>query len=256
MEFTLSIITICLNNLQELKKTISSVDKQCVAPLEHLIVDGSTNEDILNWYKSIPQPAYRVLIHERDEGISDAFNKGILRSKGSLIHLLHAGDSYYDSLVTKYIVETFEAHPDSGWLHGKYEQERGGASVITGAPYNRKLLYKGMRTIGHPTMVLKREMYDKYGLFKLNKRIAMDYDLLLRIRSEDVLYLNYPLVSFAPGGVSNTQVAKGLRETRESYENIFSYSLKKRLWNLRVLLLHKATDTYLGNYLYKLIRKS
>ena len=74
----LSIIPICFNNLQDLIKTCDSVDRQIEKPFEHIIVNGSTNDDIKDWFIAQNKNNYRLIINERDAGISDAFNKGIL----------------------------------------------------------------------------------------------------------------------------------------------------------------------------------
>ena len=73
----ISIITICFNNLDDLKATCASVDGQTVHPYEHIIIDGSTKSDIKEFLENNPQPSYRKWLCERDKGISDAFNKGI-----------------------------------------------------------------------------------------------------------------------------------------------------------------------------------
>ena len=76
----LSIITICFNNLKDLKKTCASVESQSQLPDEHWIINGSTNTEIENWLLHTNQPNFRKWINERDKGISDAFNKGIQKS--------------------------------------------------------------------------------------------------------------------------------------------------------------------------------
>jgi len=88
----ISIITICFNNLNELLLTLSSVDHQTHLPHEHIVIDGSTNPQIANYLNTHPQPDYRLWKSEPDEGISDAFNKGILKSTGDIIGTLNSGD--------------------------------------------------------------------------------------------------------------------------------------------------------------------
>ena len=92
----LSIVTICFNNLQDLITTCKSVDDQHLKPFEHIIINGSTNSEIKNWYESSNHPSYRIIINELDGGISDAFNKGISKATGDVIHLLNSGDIYFD----------------------------------------------------------------------------------------------------------------------------------------------------------------
>src|SRR5688500_11908373 len=127
MKFSVSVITICFNNLEELIATCKSVDKQSRKPEEHLIVDGSSDEKILRWLQDQPQPTYRRWIHERDKGISDAFNKGITNAIGDVNHLLNSGDVYYDTDAIKMVMDVFNADPSIMWTHSAYVQNRGGS---------------------------------------------------------------------------------------------------------------------------------
>ena len=78
----ISVITICFNNLEDVISTCQSVDIQVEKPFEHLIIDGSTSPAIKNYLETNTQPAYRRWISEKDDGISDAFNKGVLNASG------------------------------------------------------------------------------------------------------------------------------------------------------------------------------
>lgn len=256
MPVRISIVTICFNNLEDLKLTCAHIDRQTVQPYEHIIINGSTTPDIQNWLQENEQPHYRHAIHERDQGISDAFNKGINSSTGDVVHLQNAGDYYFDENVLKLVSEAFEKDPKLQWLHGKYVQHRGGMWLTTGKPFDRALLYRGMRTIGHPTMFLKHSLYEKYGLFDLDKKIAMDYDLLVRIADEPFLFIDKPMVYFTPGGVSDKKIRQGLKEVQDSYRRYRGNSIKLLLWGLRIEWLRKFTDTKLGNRIFHLKNKS
>jgi len=252
MSIRISIVTICFNNPEELKETISAIDAQLEKPFEHLIIDGSTNTEIKDYLENTPQPTYRSWLCERDKGISDAFNKGILRSTGDVIHLQNSGDYYYDNEVLKLVKKEFETKPEIKWLHGKYVQYRGGVWVVSGKPFDRKKLYRGMRTIGHPAMFVKKELYDKYGLFDINKKIAMDYDFLVRIADEPFSFIERPLIKFLPGGVSDKKMKEGLQEARESYFKYKGFDAKLVLWQWRIILLHEITKSGIGKMLFRL----
>ena len=70
-------------------------------------------------------------------------------------------------------------------------------------------------------MFIKKELYQKYGLYDESKKIAMDYDFLLRISSEPFSYVDKPLVKFSAGGASNKNIKKGLLEVRDSFEKVY-----------------------------------
>jgi len=88
---SISIVTICFNNLEDVKRTCESVDAQVHKPFEHWIINGSITT-VAKWLINTPQPDYRKFINERDKGIADAFNKGIANCKGAVIHILNSGD--------------------------------------------------------------------------------------------------------------------------------------------------------------------
>jgi glycosyltransferase involved in cell wall biosynthesis len=252
MSLTISVITICFNNLSELIETSKSVDVQTSLPDEHLVIDGSSDRLILEWLQQTPQPPYRRWIHERDRGISDALNKGIKNSTGNIIHLLHSGDKYANAGAIEEVRSHFENDPSLMWTHSLYIQNRGGIDVITGAPFSEKLIWKGMRTVAHPTMFVKNELYDRYGLFDEKLKIAMDFDFLIRIRKEKFCFINKPLVYFAPGGASNVHFENGLLEVRKSYEKHLGKNLKLRLWQFRQRILNSMMQTSQGKWLFKL----
>ncbi|HLF45166.1 MAG TPA: glycosyltransferase [Chitinophagaceae bacterium] len=252
METTLSVITICYQNPDELISTCNSVDKQSRLPDEHLIIDGSADNHIINWLNNTAQPPYRKWIHEEDKGIADAFNKGIKNATGHLIHFLNSGDSYYDPGAIKTVSACFENDPALMWLHSKYVQYRGGIHVISGLPFDKKKLWKGMRQVAHPSMFIKKELYDRYGFFDTELKIAMDYDFLLRIRDEKFIFLDIPLVCFAPGGASDKQFIRGLQEVRNSYRKHIGTDVKQVTWQWRQRMLHFFMQTGLGKNWFSL----
>jgi glycosyltransferase involved in cell wall biosynthesis len=246
MKQTISVITICFNNLPELVKTCYSVDKQSVLPDEHLIIDGSTNEEIVNWLLQNPQPLYRRWIHERDKGISDAFNKGIENAKGIITHLLNSGDKYAENNIIETVLKAFGEDNAVMWLHGQYIQHRGDIDVISGLPFEKNELWKGMRTVAHPSMFIKKEIYTRHGTYDVNLTVAMDYDMLVRIRNERFKFISTPLAYFSPGGTSDLQYKKGMKEVRQIYHNHIGYNPKQSLWQLRQQLLRSFMMTGMG----------
>jgi hypothetical protein len=239
---SLSVVTVCFNNVSELQKTCQSVDKQLVLPDEHWIIDASTQTQIKNWLTESSQPSYRKWICEPDRGISDGFNKGITSSKSEVIHLLNSGDLYFSEKSTLWAMETFAQNPKIGWLHGQMLVPRGGIKVVVGSAFEKSKLYKGMRTLNHPTFFVKKSLYQKHGLFSLYKKFAMDYDFLVRIADEPSAYCPRVLVEFEGGGISEQKIRQSLKEVISSYETRFGWSPKCRLWALRTEFLFRLTQ--------------
>ena len=251
-EVTISIITICFNNPDDLVRSCGSVDDQELKPLEHIIIDGSTTGEIKAWLEEHPQPPYRSWVCERDRGIAGAFNKGLRRAKGAVLLLLNSGDRLYDASVLGRVRKEFEADPSLMWCHGKLSMMRGGLWVNVGKPFDRELLYRGMRGTFHPTMYVRREVYEKHGLFDGALRYAMDFDFLCRIADEKHSFIDYPLAVFDPTGVSTKQYLKAMNEAYAVYRKYFGFSWKQKVWALRLSLLHRLLHTGAGKLLYRI----
>jgi glycosyltransferase involved in cell wall biosynthesis len=245
-----SVISICFNNLADLQRTCKSVDDQTVLPQEHLIINGSSNSDIANWLLTTPQPSYRKWINERDRGISDAFNKGIQLAKFSITHLLHAGDIYGSNQVIEKVTDYFNLHPQVNWISGNIQVIRGGAPIIIGKPFDKHKLYRGMRSVAHPTWFVKKEVYNRVGPFKLHLKIGMDYDLMCRLKDEPYGYINETLAVFDDSGISTNQYLDSLKENIQIYESYFGFSILCRIWQFRLRILHLLLRTSLGKWLF------
>lgn len=252
MPETISIITICFNNPEELKATCASVDAQTRAPYEHWIIDGSSNTAIKEWLENNPQPAYRKWLCERDKGIGDAFNKGIALANGTVLNMLNSADTYIDPTTLQQVIDLFAQQPALSWLHSKYRLQRGGQWVIIGKRFEAGKLYRGMRSLCHQSMFVKKELHTRYGNYNNNLRNAMDYDFVCRIAKEPVAFIEKPLVEFAPGGTTYANHLKALGEGRKVYETHFGYSIKLVLWQLRLRFLHFLLNSPFGSFMYKI----
>ncbi|MEI6263517.1 MAG: glycosyltransferase [Sphingobacteriia bacterium] len=245
-----SVISICFNNLTDLQQTCFSVDMQTTLPNEHIIINGSTNSDIANWLINTPQPAYRKWINERDKGISDAFNKGIALAQFEVIHLIHAGDVYASKNVIEIVSNYFEKEQSVQWISGNIQVIRGGKTIIIGKPFDKSKLYRGMRSVAHPTWFVKKEVYNKVGLFKLHLKIGMDYDLMCRLKDESYGYINETIAIFDDSGISTSNYLDSLKENIHIYESYFGFSLFCRVWQFRLKILHLLLQTGLGKWLF------
>ncbi|MGZ8558865.1 MAG: glycosyltransferase [Chitinophagaceae bacterium] len=247
----ITVISICFDNSDDVISTCKSVDMQEQKPFEHLIIDGSRGPAIKNYLENHTQPAYRRWICEKDDGISDAFNKGVLNAEGEIVVMLNSGDTFYDNLAIGTAATAFEKDNNLQWLHSKYELHRGDTWIIIGKPFAKSKMYRGMRSICHQTMFVKKTLHDKYGLYDTRLKIAMDYDFLLRIVNEKFIFIETPLVKFAPAGSSSTNYLLSLIEIKASYEKYYGKSMLLQLWQIRLKLLHYLLRTKLGKLLFK-----
>lgn len=248
---TLSIVTICFNNLDELKTTMSSVAQQSRLPEEYWIIDGSNNGEIKSYLESTELPAYVKWISEPDKGISDGFNKGVSRSTQEVVHILNSGDFYFENSTLEKVMKHFDDDSSLMWLHAKFKQYLGGHWVISGKKFDPNKLYMGMRQVSHPTMFLRREVYDRIGLFPLDMRDAMDYDLLVRLKDEKFLYLDYPTAVFTPGGNSEINWKRCFKEGMDIYRKHLGNDWRLQIGYYKQLMVHALLDTKLGDTILK-----
>ena len=114
--FHISIITVCFNSEKTIQQTINSVNNQNYKFLEHIFIDGQSNDNTVNIIKNM-KPNY-LLISEKDDGIYDAMNKGIKIAKGDIILILNSDDIFYDHFTLDNIINTFKRRDDLDLIYG------------------------------------------------------------------------------------------------------------------------------------------
>ena len=253
--YTISVITICFNNPEDLIRTCASVDVQTIKPFEHWIINGSTNNKIAEWIEKTPQPSYRKWINERDKGIADAFNKGIDKSNGDVVHILNSGDTYASDDIIESVTKSFEQDKSIQWVSGKIKLKRSGEWIEIGKPFNPLKLYRGMRSVSHPTWFVKKAVYERVGGYNSEYKIAMDYDMMCRIAKEPYSFIDKTIACFDDTGISSSQYLKSLKENIRVYEAHAGYSLKCRIWQFRLKLIYLLLQSSIGKQLFLLKKK-
>lgn len=202
-----SIVTIVFNGETYLEQTIKSVLNQTYPKIEYIIIDGGskdkTPEIIKKYSKSL---AY--WISEKDNGVSDAFNKGIARCSGEIIGLINSDDWYEPSAVENVVLLMEKYEVAYGNLrYWKNEQKD---MIVEG---NHDVLSMEM-TLNHPTVFVKSSCYKKYGGFNPDYRFAMDYELLVRFLKNGCSFIHIPhiLANMRWEGISDKQWRKACLE--------------------------------------------
>ena len=251
----LIIITICFNNLPDLQKTLASIDNQTRPPDEHWIINGSTSGDIAEWLQQTSLLAHRKIVNERDKGIADAFNKGIQLAGEGMIQLLNAGDELLQVGVLQAVATFLQTHAYAAWISGKIVLKRGGEWVEVGKPFDAAKLYRGMRSVSHPSWWVHKQTYLKAGPYQSQYKIAMDYDMMCRLAKEPYVFYPLAMVRFDDTGISAKQYLASLDENQRVYESYVGYSLPCRLWQFRLRSLYFLLQTEVGKQLFRWKRK-
>ena len=109
-----------------------------------------------------------------------------------------------------------------------------------------------MRSICHQTMFVKKELHNKYGLYDITEKNAMDYDFLCRITDEPFAFINETLVNFAPAGNSSENYFKCLHDSKRIYIKYNGKSFMLWLWQMRLSLLYTLMKSPVGKFLFKI----
>lgn len=202
-----SIVTVCYNSAATIRGTIESVLSQNYPSIEYIIVDGRSSDETLGIIAEYRE-RIAVVISESDRGIYDAMNKGIGMATGDIVGTLNSDDFYAGPGTIGELVDTLlAARADAVFADLVYVDRDNPARV-------RRYYYSGLWRpwlfrIGlmpaHPTILIRREWYQRVGLFSLSYRIAADFEMLVRVfyrGRATYAYLNKPVVVMRMGGMS------------------------------------------------------
>ena len=221
----ITIITVVYNNPM-IREALDSVLNQRLDAgdeLELIVVDGGSTDgtlDVLEAYR----PRLGGLLSEPDHGIYDAMNKGIKLATGNIIGMLNSDDLYRDGEVLASVVKAFRSGKIEV-VYGDlvYVQKDDPTQIVRywqSEPYHSSLFEQGWAP-PHPTFFVRRDVYEQFGYFDLNYKIAADFELMLRfMKRQKVTWAYIPeiLVRMRMGGHSNQSIKNIIRGNRECYD--------------------------------------
>lgn len=216
----ISIITVVLNNKSCIEDCINSVLNQIYKNVEYIVVDGGSTDgttDIIKKYED----KINVWVSEPDDGIYDAMNKGIKLATGEIIGMLNSDDLYIDEHVISNVVREFgKNNVDSVYADLVYVERNNLEKVVR--YYDSSVFQVSKFAYGwmpaHPTCFIKKNVYDKYGLYKTDYSIAADYELLVRFYAKHRVsysYLPKVIVRMRSGGLSTRNFKSNVILNRE-----------------------------------------
>ena len=222
MKQTFSIITTVLNNKEFIEDAINSVLNQTYPDIEYIIIDGGSTDGTLDIIKKYENRITK-LISEPDNGIYDALNKGIELSSGDIIGFLHADDVFACNNAIEKVAKKFLLYPVRViYSDLEYVKKKNLDKVFrywkAGSYKNISFSFGWMPP--HPTLFVRREIYEQYGKFNTSYKIAADYDLILRLLGKHKIpstYIKEVLVRMRIGGTSNMSIKNILKKSIEDY---------------------------------------
>ena len=239
-----SIITVCWNSGNTIKRTIESVLGQDFQDYEYIIVDGGSTDNTIDIIKAY-EPRFKGKLKyksEPDKGIYDAFNKGIKRATGKNIWLVNSDDYIEAGVLSK--------------LHDLVKDCKEGDEPIISAIMNciscdGQTLYQvksshekvaaayrnnTMGTI-HPATIVPKRIYDLVGLYDINYKIIGDIDWFKRAYKANmpIIFADFVVTNFMVGGVSTASSSAKSRKDRKYllkkfYPNVFAFYYQYCKW--------------------------
>ena len=231
----ISVITAAYNSASTLCDTIESVIKQSYNDCEHVIVDGNSKDNTIDILKEYEEKNGKRLcwISESDRGIYDAMNKGIQMASGDVIGILNSDDFFTSDDVLTKVAKEFESDSELEAIYGDIHFVTAGATLsnpgkctryYSSAMFRSWLLRFGFMP-AHPSFYVRREVYEKYGLYDLDFRTSSDFEMMVRLFGKNRIkakYIPMDFVTMRAGGESTAGM-----EAKKKVNRDIASSLKK-----------------------------
>lgn len=234
-----SIITPCLNSRDTIVRTLESVMSQTEQDFEYLIIDGGSTDgtkEILQEYK-VRFNGKMTFWSEKDGGIYDAMNKGIRKAKGEIIGIINSDDWYEKDALEN--VKKYNSSEKCLIFHGMMRtiDSLNGKEIrttINSADYLKDAM------INHPTVFVKKMVYQRFGVFNCKYKYGADYELMIRFyKSGQVKFIPmYKIIAnFCTGGMSST-----IDALKEAMQIKYSFGMMSK-------------SQYIASYIFLVSRK-
>ena len=205
----ISLITATFNSRSTLCDTIKSVLAQSYQEIEYIVVDGLSKDgtvDIIKGYEPYFKGRMKW-ISEKDNGLYDAINKGIRIATGDVVGILNSDDFFTSTTIVEKVAKSFTTEVDA--VYGDVHFVRANNLNRSIRYYSSKIFRTALMKLGflpaHPPFYCRKSCFDEYGLYKIDFKIAADFDLLLRfiyVHRISLKYLPLDMVTMRIGGVS------------------------------------------------------
>ena len=207
----ISVVTISYNSKDTIEDAITSVITQDYKNKEYIVIDGGSNDgtkDIIQRYAN----DIDFYISEKDNGISDAFNKGISHSTGDLIVLINSDDKLLPNALVK-VAEEYDEKTDIFCCNLILWNAKTGDKRIL-LPSTDFPVMPFFRRPAHQGAFIKNDLYKRIGTYDTSIRYGMDLDFLMRATRVGAVFkhINQPVAVFRLGGATNESIFKKRKE--------------------------------------------
>ena len=204
-----------------MRTALDSVLEQKSVDLDYIVVDGGSDDGTVELLKEyeVKFAGRMRWISEKDSGMYDAINKGIKMATGDVVGILNADDMLESPETLAKIADAFADGVDAVYADIRFVKEDLQTTVrYYGAKHWRPWMFQWGKMPPHPSVYIRRELFEKFGLYKLGYDIAADYELLiryLRVARIKSRYLNESIVRMRMGGKSTRGWRSNLKLNQE-----------------------------------------
>lgn len=235
-----TIITINLNNLHGLKRTMESVFCQNFSDFEYIVVDGVSEDGSIEWIKSQEKNISHIII-EKDKGVYDAMNKGLHVANGRYIQFLNSGDAFNTPDALSKFAENLH---DMDLIFSDVELMHGDRLTPMFFPDQLNWRFQMTDMICHQAIFASSELFRKTGEFNIDYKIYADYDWLmksLRVHHATYHHLNAILIRYEAGGLSETT-----NKERQKMEKDKIHDMYFSPWLVGIYRLYRKMNYFLN----------
>lgn len=229
-----TVITVTYNSEQFINQCISSVLEQTYQDVEYIIIDGNSSDSTLKIVRSFPDILY---VSEPDNGIYDAINKGIKMATGDLVGILNSDDFFNHKNVLARIVQEFQENEqiDAVFADVSFIDRVNPGKTLR--YYSSKFFKPWMFKFGfqpaHPTLYVKKDVFNSHGLYRPDLKIAGDFEFMLRIFLKERIrfkYIDDLWVKMRVGGASTSGVQSLVLLNKEIIRSCRSNGIYTNQW--------------------------
>lgn len=235
----ISIITVTLNSEKTIRDTLNSVLFQTVKNIEHIIVDGGSVDKTISIIKNYPNKNKKIFI-KKSLGIYASINFGIKKSSGEYICILNSDDIFHSKDTIKKILKEINKSKKNIYLGDVSFFDKFNYYKITryypAKNFKSWHLFFGLMP-PHPASIIKKEIYNEFGYYKEDYKIAADFELFLRLLVKFKLtykIFNLDVVKMRSGGISGKNFKSYLISTLEIFK---SFKINKIYSNFLFIIL-------------------
>jgi glycosyltransferase involved in cell wall biosynthesis len=215
----ISIITVCYNSEDTIATTFKSVASQTYSDIEYIVVDGGSTDSTLEIAEEYHGIITKI-ISEPDNGLYDAMNKGIKLASGDIIGFINSDDLFSVRESIEKVMNVFERDEELDSVYAdltyvsRHDTNKIRRNWVTGA---RREFKTGWHP-AHPTFYVKKTIYDRFGLFDIDYKLAADFEIMLRFLEKHKIttaYMKENLVKMRLGGETNKSLNNIVSQNRE-----------------------------------------